>query len=427
MQKLSLLAVTVAVGATLIAKPGDQGSSVESTNVNARYTVESVSLAGSSSSAWKSRISTSLRSDLDRVIGEKLDHPYLEQLAARMKRELRVSNVAVRVTKGNAPDSVSVIFEVTPGHEQKFDIDVAKFLYHSDEGWSGEADITTRAAGNTFRFGVVSDSDSLVERFSGVRAKFERASLGTNRLGLSFEFDTFHNQWNPASAAAQPESPLDLYNDRQDYSPQLTLVLAQPLDWHFGVHFSRFRLSTPASRTESSNGVVSTLRYHPRWGSADDPRHPDDPEQELDASYSLESATRELGSDSVYTRHQIRARYRLHHLHNLVEIGFLAGKITGVAPLFNRFVLGNSSTLRGWNKYELDPLGGSRVMHGSIDYNYRFVQVFYDAGAIWDRRQDRGPKQSAGVGLRKDNFQLAVAFPLRAGRCEPVFFAGMNF
>ena len=58
--------------------------------------------------------------------------------------------------------------------------------------------------------------------------------------------------------------------------------------------------------------------------------------------------------------------------------------ITGRAPLFERFVLGNSTTLRGWNKYELDPLGGNRMVHNSVEYRYGVFQVFYDSGAIWD-------------------------------------------
>jgi outer membrane protein assembly factor BamA len=114
-------------------------------------------------------------------------------------------------------------------------------------------------------------------------------------------------------------------------------------------------------------------------------------------------------------------------VHNLLEIGLLAGRITGLAPLFDRFVLGNSSTLRGWDKHQIDPLGGSHVVHGSIDYTYRWVQAFYDTGAVWDRAEDRELRQSVGVGLKKDSFQLAVAFPVRAGHAEPVFYAGMNF
>jgi len=34
----------------------------------------------------------------------------------------------------------------------------------------------------------------------------------------------------------------------------------------------------------------------------------------------------------------------------------MAGKITGNAPLSNDFHWANTTTLRGWNKYNLDPL-----------------------------------------------------------------------
>jgi outer membrane protein assembly factor BamA len=123
----------------------------------------------------------------------------------------------------------------------------------------------------------------------------------------------------------------------------------------------------------------------------------------------------------------VRARYKLRHGRSSVQVGFLAGVIHGQTPLFDRFVLGDAATLRGWSKFDIDPLGGSHVAHGSIDYLYRFFQVFYDTGAVWDRSQDREQKQSVGTGFKKDNFQLAVAFPLRAGRVDPMFFAGMNF
>ena len=46
--------------------------------------------------------------------------------------------------------------------------------------------------------------------------------------------------------------------------------------------------------------------------------------------------------------------------------------------------------LRGWNKYDLDPLGGSRVVYNSLDYRYGMFDVFYDTGAIWDPGQDSG-------------------------------------
>ncbi len=412
-----LAAVTVAFAGT----PGEDDPS-QPTNVNARYTIEKVSIAG-----FQNRlISSPLRTELDQVVGEKLDQSRLDKLADKMKKELHVSDVMVKVTRGTAPDHVLVTFEVK-SKEQRFDLNVAKFLYDSEQGWSGEGTATTRVGGNAFTLGLVSDGDALLERFAGLKARYQRDHLGTKWLGLRFEFDTFHDQWNRATLEAVNESPNAAvepvtYRDRQVFMPEARLYLAEPLELDFGVRFARYRPSTPGANTESSNAVVSTLRYHQRWGSAEDIQ-----QQEGEASYALEAATRIFNSDPVYARHMLRARYKLRHGRNSVQVGFLAGVIHGQTPLFDRFVLGDASTLRGWSKFDIDPLGGSHVAHGSIDYLYRFFQVFYDTGAVWDRAQDREQKQSLGTGFKKDNFQLAVAFPLRAGRADPMFFAGMNF
>ena len=67
------------------------------------------------------------------------------------------------------------------------------------------------------------------------------------------------------------------------------------------------------------------------------------------------------------------------------------------------------------------------MAHGSIDYIYRGFLVFYDTGAVWDRPEEREQKQSLGLGCRKSGFQLAVAFPVKTGSANPVFYAGMNF
>ncbi len=107
-----------------------------------------------------------------------------------------------------------------------------------------------------------------------------------------------------------------------------------------------------------------------------------------------------------------------------------AGGITGTPPLFERFVLGNSTTLRGWSKFDLAPLGGTRMAHGSLEYGYHGFQVFYDTGALWDDgRRTAIPKHSLGVGYRtkEDGFFLALAFPVKAGRAQPIFMTGVTF
>ena len=200
------------------------------------------------------------------------------------------------------------------------------------------------------------------------------------------------------------------------------MTILQPLELDLGVSFARYRQSTPGAETESSNAVVSTLRYHQRWGSDSDLQ-----DQLLDASYSIDAATRVFGTDGDFTRHTAKARYQFHHDRNRVEVSFLAGGIQGQAPLFDRFMLGNASLLRGWDRFDLDPTGGSHVIYGSVEYSYRRCEVFYDTGAVWDFAPEREQRQSVGVGYKKEGFQLAVAYPLHAGRALPVFFAGMNF
>jgi outer membrane protein assembly factor BamA len=94
--------------------------------------------------------------------------------------------------------------------------------------------------------------------------------------------------------------------------------------------------------------------------------------------------------------------------------------------MFDRFVLGNSTTLRGWNRYDLAPVGASRMVHNSVEYRYRAFEVFYDAGALWNAGQNVTARHSTGAGLHLGDLALLVAFPLRSGRADPVFIAGLN-
>jgi hypothetical protein len=423
MTKLCCLAV---LGAGMLAGcnvTDDDEKAAAELNVNSRYTVESVSITGQRNVA----IPDPLRSELDSFVGTLYDHSALEKAADRIRKELRVTDVSIKVSKGNEPDHVIVNFEVSRAHEHMFDLNVGKFVYDSKEGWSGDGGATMNFRGNALSFGLVSNSDTTIDRYAGVHARFERKKVITDRLRIRFDFSSYHDEWNQATLAA---APLDeLYRWRESFAPMATVVIADPLELDFGISFARFRVpyATAAStdapgtaKTESSNAVVSTLRYHQRWGSEHDSES-----QELNASYSISSATDLLDTDRNFTRQMAKARYKYRHAHNTLELGFLSGKISGDAPLYERFVLGDSTTLRGWNKFDLDPLGGSHVAHGSIDYGYRILQVFYDAGAVWDRSPEA--KQSVGVGFKKEGFQLAVAFPLRAGRADPIFYAGMNF
>src|SRR5207302_7701839 len=120
---------------------------------------------------------------------------------------------------------------------------------------------------NTFLFGLTSDGDTLNERFAGFGARYENKRLGTDRVGLRFDFESYHEQWNGntiAALASHPGLTSDAYRTRQNFQPVVTIALAKPLTLEVGGSFERFGEQYPAAHTEGSSAAVATLRYHRR-------------------------------------------------------------------------------------------------------------------------------------------------------------------
>ncbi len=335
------------------------GSPEQDLNVNTRYTVESVELAGDSPAG----ISTGLRGELKRLVGEKLNPAALDDLAQRIRHELHVRAVTHRLLRGQTPEHVRVVFDVR-GTPAKFEASIPKLVYRSDGGLSGVAEGTATVGWQAFTVGAVSDGDDLAERYTGILARYEDKRLVSDRIRFRLDFESYHEQWNAATVNAlnQPGAGADtsgIYRTRQNIEPLMTFVLTRgapgTLNLTLGTSFERFQTQFPAARTESSNAMVTTLRYHRRLEGSDANQ------QEWDAGYSLRAATSSLGSDFAFARHQGDVHYAYLWGRNQILDDLTVGEITGRAPLYERFMLGNSTMLRGWNRFDMDPLGGSRA------------------------------------------------------------------
>jgi outer membrane protein assembly factor BamA len=104
-----------------------------------------------------------------------------------------------------------------------------------------------------------------------------------------------------------------------------------------------------------------------------------------------------------------------------------AGHINAAAPLFERFSLGNSATLRGWDKFDVAALGGARLAYGSLEYRYRPFQIFYDFGSVWDPGQPATVRHSVGFGLTwKNGFFVSLGFPVRLDDVRPAVMFGFS-
>jgi hypothetical protein len=409
-------ALSLAAGQELLREAAE-------TNVNRQYLIESVSVAGVEvDQAAPSKLPKTLRERLSSLVGEQCDVAMLEDLSAQIRKELHLRAVTEHLSKGSAPDRIKVNFEVVR-RDLFFDISLPKFLYHSKQGFTGEVDASTRFRQNDFTFGVVSNGDDLTEHFTGITARYDSPAFDeTARLGVTVE--DYHEEWNQATINSLLGSGLDLYRSRWNVAPQVTFAVAPTLTVAIGASFEGLGSESANAGAQSANAGTLDVHFgHKIEG--------DGIERQIDGQYSLRVATRGLGSTYAYTRHLISVKYEAKNGKQTMSDEFMGGAIAGEAPFFDRFVLGNSSTLVGWDRFAIDPLGGTRVVHNQMTYGYRVgagtVQAFYDAGMLWQSDRAATLRHSLGAGYKQGIFVMAMAFPVRDGRIEPVFMAGMNY
>lgn len=394
----------------------------EDPNVNSRYTVESVEI----SPRAESRLTQSVRDDIRKLVGAPFRQEEVDRVLSAMRKQLSGYRIAQRMAKGTRPDSVRIVIDVIRLRRDQ-DIIVPRLAYHSRQNFSFGIDTDWEHAGHVLTAGLITDNDQLLERYSGIRGGYRRIAAG-GRFRGGFVVESFRAQWNPAVQTAVDAQTTDavpgIYRTRLHAQPEVSVEILPGVWLDAGISIQRFQVQFPAARYESSHALISSLRLERQW-EASSFRH------RFEAGYHLRAATSSLGSDYLFTRHAIDASYRFRAGADRMEVRFLAGALSGRAPLIDRFVLGNTTTLRGYNKYDVAPLGGNRMAHGSLDYRHKPFRVVYDVGSVYDRGGRSRVLHSLAAGLstgwRRESLSFLIAFPLREGRAEPVFIVGMNF
>ena len=399
-------------------------------NINSRYTVEDVHIDGID----ESRLSRGIRDDIHKLIGQMLNQALADRIHHRMIRELRPRySVVKRVVKGTRPQHVVVVYEVKKASWIPF-LDLSPYIvYHSKQNFSAAADVPIQVGTNRFTFGIVDDADQLLERFAGFRIGYENVNVGTERLGIGLHYGSFHERWQPVTTSG-------IYRERRTFDPSLTFAFDPRLKLTAGVSLSGLEIQYPASHSENSNAALASLNFRGVWESSETDKH------EVDAGYDLRAGAHNLDSDFIFTRHLGHALYAFQHERNKLTISVMAGGISGRAPLFERFSLGNTTTLRGWNKFDIAPLGGDRVIHATLQYGFGDVRIgtwtndtdqkrpletgfylFYDTGAVGDRGSPMKARHSVGLGFGQESFFVALGFPIRTEGVQPTFMMGARF
>lgn len=160
---------------------------------------------------------------------------------------------------------------------------------------------------------------------------------------------------------------------------------------------------TAAERRKENFGVTRSITVGRIFDSRDNIY---DPHEGKRIAYSLEWAG--LGGDFDFTK--FTADYRYYYRaggESVWALNLGAGYAEGDMPLSQRFSMGGSDTLRG---YEDDQFRGNSMLKATLEYRFPIIKkvqgvLFTDNGYAWDKRHedefDLGLiKNSFGVGLR---------------------------
>ena len=271
---------------------------------------------------------------------------------------------------------------------------------------------------------VIDNGDELIEEYGGFGLRIESRRLGSERLGVFFEWSTFDQTWRDptlATLAQTPGSPVP-YRNRMSVTPMMKFAITRQLSVAGGVRITELDpLPDSPLDAQMANAVIGVVSFSQRSRPGDRPRH------DFEADFSVRAGREALESDLVYERYVGQAGYVFRRSHHEVRASAMTGRINGDAPLFERFSLGDSRTLRGWDKYDIAPAGGDRMFHASLEYQYRGAGIFLDTGSVWDTAAERKVRAAAGLTFSPGPVFFTVGFPLNTDEFGAVFTMGLRF
>jgi hypothetical protein len=401
---------------------GRQSEPDRDDNVNEKYIVEQADITG----VPDAELTQELRDDLQALVGKRLDSGDADRLKDRLERELPRYEISRRIQRGGEVGRIRLVFEASKRELPqwlRFEPLRSNAIFHSEQGWGSYLDLGI--GDRNIRFTpivAIDNSDDLVEEYSGWGLRFETRKLGTRRLGASLEWSWFEQDWRSATLdalALQPGIP-GPYETRSTITPLLKFAFSPDLSVAAGVSISELEPLSPATGSQMANAAVASIGYDRRWKDGSDAAH------HVQASFGVRAGSRDLESDLDYRRYLGQGWYRYDFgRHHVLATG-MAGGITGHAPLFERFTLGDSTTLRGWDKYDIAPAGADRMFHSSIEYRYTGVALFLDVGSVWDAGTERQVRASTGFGFHAGPAYVVVGFPLNTDNLTAIFMMGLR-
>jgi hypothetical protein len=394
---------------------------------NSKYTVEAVDLQPK----LKDRLSIDLKKKLDDMVGKNFDPKVTADVLSELRRQLPRFSVERKLRKGSQRDQIVLAFEAQRRFTVPLASDQVALGYHSSLGWNGKLVVDLEKGPFAVGFGFQNDGQKLIERQAGILGYLQRKNVFSDRLRLRLDWASQRAQWNAATqrniSSARTSVP-GLYRDRIYLAPSLTIALADPASFTVGYELNRLRMQDPWLQIRNANAVFAEVGFEERYRSslktsATSSIH----RHRIAARYRI---TKSAGGNYDFTRNFAQGNYRWRRGHEEFSAELQLGALTGTAPLLHRFNLGNLTTLRGWNQFDLAALGGSRMVHGSMQYGTHGFFGYYDTGSVWDpnlsQNRTASFKHAAGFGFGSRKASIGIGFPIRSGNITPTFFVSFG-
>ena len=405
----------------VLARMSDQE---HETNINTQYIVESVEIKG----VRERDLDSTLVADLHALAGRQLDPDDAERLETRLKDALPGYDIDRRTTKGSQPRTIKVIFDAHRAEWSRwlrFEPIDANAIYHSEQGWGFEPPDPRSGAG-TSRSRCPSRGTSATSSWKSTRASAcvsKRGRLELNGWVRSSSGRPYDQTWRDSTIAALPFYPRvpPLYRNRMSVTPLLKFAITRQVTVGGGVRITELDAIDGSDLSQMANAGIGWVSFSQRAREKSGTRH------DAEASFTVRAGTRALESDLVYERYLGQADYSFRLASHRVRVSGMAGSIRGNAPLFERFTLGDSQTLRGWDKYDIAPAGGDRMFHTSLEYTFHGLGMFLDAGSVWDTGVEKRVRVSTGITYNPGPVFMTVGFPLNTDEFGAVFTMGLRF
>jgi hypothetical protein len=263
------------------------------------------------------------------------------------------------------------------------------------------------------------------------------------RVRFNADYSSFRAQWSPGTlqAASAASTSDDLYRLRDTIEPSAKITVSPGFHITLGVTASQLQMQEPISHFESVRTANGKADY--RFYLSSSEKH------ELTGSYDIHVAGDTLGGSASFTRHLLDQSYNFKLKAkdpasqftpdgHRISVDFQLGRITGSAPMFERFSMGSPHTLTGWNKYDISPLGADRMAYGAVTYTNRYFSTSFESGSVWNDGQPKTLHNSIGVNLLLGNILHAprpmrillnaatpgIGIPLRKNGVHPIFTIG---